>query len=354
MSTKNDKTPQQLEHIKDLLLKQFTLDELKQFYNSHSTRELESYFREHYNISCYYAEKIFVNILGFEKKTHKSSKTYWLEHMRATHEKKYGGIGFAVKDLAKKSHDTNLNRNGSEYYSNRTKASETKLIKYGDANYNNIEKAISTSKERYGGVGFQSPELNKKSKDTNLARHGSSTYSNTEKQVATCRARWGYDNYNNRTKTQETCFERYGVRSYSQTSDFSHQRRKRYKFNDVSFDSSWELYLWIYCVDHDISIETAKVSFEYIVGEKIYTYHPDFVINNTLVEVKGDHFFENGKLVNPYDRTQDNHYNEKYNCALEHNVLIVKFEDLCDVFNYIDKTYGKNYFRKFVIHQEEN
>ena len=68
MSTKNDKTPQQLEYIKDLLLKQFTLDELKQFYNSHSTRELDSYFREHYNISCYYAEKIFVNILGFEKK----------------------------------------------------------------------------------------------------------------------------------------------------------------------------------------------------------------------------------------------------------------------------------------------
>lgn len=174
-----------------------------------------------------------------------------------------------------------------------------------------------------------------------------------KKGVATSFARWGHNNYNNRAKMQETCFQRYGVRSYSQTSDFSCKRKKRYKFNDVSFDSSWELYLWIYCVDHGISIETAKVSFEYIVNEKVYTYHPDFVINNTLVEVKGDHFFEDGKLINPYDRTQDNHYNAKYNCALEHDVLIVRFEDLRNVFDYIDKTYGKDYFRKFVIHQEE-
>ena len=107
MSTKNDKSLQQLIQIKDELLIKFNLQELQEFYNEHLTRELESYFRQNYGISCYYAEKIFVDILGFNKKTRADSKSYWLDHMKKTHEDKYGGVGFASKELAEKSYRTN-------------------------------------------------------------------------------------------------------------------------------------------------------------------------------------------------------------------------------------------------------
>ena len=32
------------------------------------------------------------------------------------------------------------------------------------------------------------------------------------------------------------------------------------------------------------------------------------MIDTTLVEIKSDHFFKDGKMINPYDRSQDDIY----------------------------------------------
>lgn len=142
---------------------------------------------------------------------------------------------------------------------------------------------------------------------------------------------------------------RYGVRSYSQTVEFSHRRKKLYCYQDNYFDSSWELYLWIYCIDKKLDIKFADISFLYLVDDKEYTYHPDFIIEDKLIEVKGDHFIENNTLINPFNRNLDKYYNAKYECAIQNNVFIVSSSELAPVFEYIDNTYGKQYYRKFIV-----
>jgi hypothetical protein len=33
---------------------------------------------------------------------------------------------------------------------------------------------------------------------------------------------------------------------------------------------------------------------------KTWTYFPDFKVNGQYIEIKGDHFFKNGKMICPY------------------------------------------------------
>lgn len=58
-------------------------------------------------------------------------------------------------------------------------------------------------------------------------------------------------------------------------------------FNNIWCDSSWELALLIYCIDHKIQIVRNSRTFPYKFGKKICGYKPDFIINGNYVEVKG-------------------------------------------------------------------
>lgn len=64
-------------------------------------------------------------------------------------------------------------------------------------------------------------------------------------------------------------------------------RGKKGWYKGIFCDSSWELAVLIYCLDHGISIErcTEKRPYEY--DGKIHYYHPDFIIDGKIYEVKG-------------------------------------------------------------------
>lgn len=68
---------------------------------------------------------------------------------------------------------------------------------------------------------------------------------------------------------------------------------------------------------------------------------------NLLIKVKGDYFFENDKMINPYDRSQDAVYEAKYQCALANGVVFWKQPDVAFAINYIQHRYGKGYLRSF-------
>ena len=51
-------------------------------------------------------------------------------------------------------------------------------------------------------------------------------------------------------------------------------------------DSSWELAWVIYHLDNNIKFERCMHSFNYIYNNTKYKYHPDFIIENTLYEIK--------------------------------------------------------------------
>ena len=44
--------------------------------------------------------------------------------------------------------------------------------------------------------------------------------------------------------------------------------------------------------------------------------------------MKGDHFFDGDKMINPYDRTQDGLFESKHQCMLDNNVIILRREDI--------------------------
>lgn len=95
-------------------------------------------------------------------------------------------------------------------------------------------------------------------------------------------------------------------------------------------DSTYELAFLIYCLDHNIPIQRCKESFEYEYNGKKHLYHPDFIINNEIIEIK-----------NFYKEIND----IKLNAVKDRgkNIKILYFEDLIEIFKYIIKKYNKKF-----------
>lgn len=102
-------------------------------------------------------------------------------------------------------------------------------------------------------------------------------------------------------------------------------------YKGIYCDSTYELAYLIYCLDHNIDIKRCEETFEYEYEGKIHTYHPDFVVNNELIEIK-------------------NYYRELNDIKLQAVNKLIKilyYDDLCDIFEYVSNTYNKKYNRHY-------
>lgn len=130
-------------------------------------------------------------------------------------------------------------------------------------------------------------------------------------------------------KMKQTCLNKYGVEYYCQTEDFSLNHRKIYYFDNVKFDSFWELVFYLFHKSNGSKIERSLKKFEYVYNGKTHYYFPDFEVDGKLYEIKGDHFFdENGKMINPYDRSQDGFFEAKYQCGLRNGVVFIRQKEI--------------------------
>jgi len=125
---------------------------------------------------------------------------------------------------------------------------------------------------------------------------------------------------------------------------------KRIYYKNEKFDSKWELAYYIWLEDHNIKFTREPLSFEYSYDDKIHYYVPDFKIEDKIIEIKGLQFFENNdptkRMINPYDRTQDDLYEAKHQCMLKNEVEIIT--DCTEYINYVETVYGKNYLDQFI------
>lgn len=270
------------------------------------------------------------------------------------------------------------------------KVGETKLQRYGSATYNNQEKTRKTCKERYGtsnvlackeirekskktwlnnyGVDNPSkaPEVIKKISETNLKNHGvpwvmqnpeifkkmgawwEGNFGNSNpfktshfKEVAkdTKLEKYGDINFNNRQQATETMLELYGVTNNSKSPTFHKTKTKQYEYNNEMFDSSWELAVWIFFTDNNLPISREPVRIPYIDGTKERTYFPDFLVGDTLLEIKGDNFF-----------TPDGVFKEtgKLKCMTDNNVVIWRYSEVKTFLNYCKRKFGsKDWAKQF-------
>lgn len=122
--------------------------------------------------------------------------------------------------------------------------------------------------------------------------------------------------------------------------------RKKYFYDNEIFQSYNEVCFYIYLKEHNIRFQhLTDVSIEYKCNETVHHYFPDFKVYDTLVEIKGGQFFKDGKMINPYDRSQDAVYEAKHQCMLRNNVKIITSKRFVQ---YVDKKYGCN-FRKELL-----
>ena len=321
------------------------------------------------------------------------------ENSRKTCLEKYGvEYSFQSENNIEKTKQTCLEKYGVDHYSKSTnfkekfkntcqerygvdapaqyteiynKFKQTCIEKYGKENFAQTdefkEKFKQTCIEKYNVKNpMQNDTFKDKSRQTCLEKYNNETFLGSElflknieqyneKRKLTCLEKYGVDNpyklENVQSKGKQTCLEKYGTYFPSQNHNIFIKSRSKYTYENIKFDSSWELAYYIYLKDHNIDFEyQPNIKFEYIVNDNIHYYFPDFKINDEIIEIKGDHFFDNnGNFINPYNLNENykNAYMEKYKCMINNNVKILKKNEIRNILYYIKKKYGKNYLKNF-------
>lgn len=81
MSTKNDLKEEDLLRLKDKLLADFSSEaNLFNFWISNSRATLTKFFKENYDCSYYYIQKLFLNYFNFRKRTKEESTAIQVEN----------------------------------------------------------------------------------------------------------------------------------------------------------------------------------------------------------------------------------------------------------------------------------
>lgn len=247
--------------------------------------------------------------------------------------KKYGcKNAFQRKDVKDKIEKSNIEKHGVKCC-----LSIKEIHDKGIEQAHSIEaekKRKKTLKEKYGiNNAFQ------------LAEHRDFSKSE-EKRKKTAEKKYGSEEAYRRhivSKTKETNLRKYGVESYTQTSEYQSKSKKAYKYNNLSFDSSWEVAFYIFYSDMGFNVERCPISFDYIDEDNTKRkYFPDFRVEDRLFEIKGSQFFKDGKMINPYSGKITEC---KRRCALENNVSFITEVEIKPMIAYVCKKYGKNFLR---------
>ena len=241
----------------------------------------------------------------------------------ATAIQRYGSLAEMQRINLEHGKQTNLIKHGVSHYTNREKCKETKKEKYGNEFFTNREKCFSTIRDKYNvNNPSQIPGIQNKVRATKEQRYGIATYNNIEKAKETFKNKYGVENP--------------GLLKYL------------YIYDDIHFDSSWELYYYIYNKDIGNDIKKSTKTFEYEYNNKKHLYHPDFEVNGKLVEIKGDQFFNNdGTMCCPFDHSLDGLYEAKHQCGIKNNVNFLVEKDLNIAIKYVNDKYTKNYVNLF-------
>lgn len=243
--------------------------------------------------------------------------------------------------------------------------------RYGTTNGGGIpsslEKIKLTSLKRFGTTNVFASEYGKnKIKNTCLEKYGCEHYSSTsdflEKVKTANRNKYGVDfplqSKEIIDKIRMTCYNKYGVDWTSKDPRIARSYHTKYIFNNINFDSIPEIafYIWLRDNQYENFEYKPNTSFKYIFNNKIHYYMPDFRVNDKFYEIKGDHFFKNGKMICPFKYKNltdeekaeiDKQYEAKYQCMISNNIVILKSAEYNIYIKYVKNKYGPAYLNQF-------
>lgn len=268
---------------------------------------------------------------------------------------------FNDKEVQERRLNTNLEKYGykSSFCTKETqnKVKETIKEKYGVENPFQADEIKQNIKEQnlklYGVENSQQREdVKEKTRKTNLEKYGNTCVLQSpkikEKVVKTNIERYNAENVfaseYGKQKIKNTNLEKYGVENPQQNREIQKRTLSHYKFNNINFDSSWELAVYIYSIDNNISIDRLPNKFIYYDNDnKKHYYFPDFLIEGQLIEIKGPQYIdENGELTDK----------AKLRCMNENNVIMWVEKDVQPYLEYcVSKFNNKNWYKQFKIYQ---
>lgn len=236
-----------------------------------------------------------------------------------------------------------------DYFFNVPKEEKTKIInkeRYGVENQFQRKEFIKESMKKKYGVDHPSKSraIREKVKNTLLERYGIENPSQLEEfknKMIESNKRNHNGLFNSQTKDYlekraKTWKEKYGVENISQ---IGLNKTKKINFDKIWFDSKWEVYYYFYLKNNNIPFEYHPTKLSYIFEEKEHFYLPDFKVYDRFVEIKGDYFFKDGKMINPYNKTLNEKYQAKFDCMKMNNVLILTWEDIIPFKKYYDNNH---------------
>ena len=264
---------------------------------------------------------------------------------------------------------------------------QTKKDKYGDEKYTNVQLMRKNRYEKYDGK-WESDEAKQKRKQSFIDHYGvdhnmksaeglkayedsverkygngirniSQVESVKQKKIETCRKNYGVD-YTFQSPviqhiSQETCKNLYGVQFPMQNHDIRKKARSKYFYDNQWFDSAPEIAFYIWLTDNCIEFEHEPVpGLQYEVDNSVHVYFPDFKVSDMYFEIKGDQFFdENGKLIDPYHKINEEVLHQKQQCMIDNNVVVLKSLEYKMFVLYVKQTYGCNYLKQFKVNKKQ-
>lgn len=269
--------------------------------------------------------------------------------------RKYCSDACAGKDpeIREKIEATNMKHCGSKCNlsnkENREKQYATCEKKYGNRfpqKTDIVKDKIKKTNQAKRGVDWfvQSDEFKSKSRET-IIRKSDGKYTHNS-QIPEVRKRMivGFKKKHDQwlENYQTTCKERYGVTNPMQIPEFRKKTQHRYTFDGIKFDSKPEIayFIWLRDTNREFTYQP-DANFSYICKGKEHRYCPDFLVEGKYVEIKGKQFFEDGKMINPYCRDEDEEYEAKHQCMICNNVeIITNFDEYLD---FVKSKYGNDF-----------
>lgn len=240
---------------------------------------------------------------------------------------------------------------------------QTKLERYGSKTYNNSKQNKLTNLAKYGVESWAQTEEGRrrlseaaKSESRNHAIKEAFKKRTAEDKKRTEELKQNniikkYGSLENFYKIRQNlcemgCLRKYGIKNAGALNpEKAYNSWGRYYYNNIYFDSSWELAYYIWLVDNNIPFKYhTGFYFEYYDAfNNKHRYYPDFYVNNEWVEIKSNILwdFEKNQIKN-----QDGTLNEaKTKCIIENNIKLLFGNEIKPYLNYVKNTYGKDFFK---------
>lgn len=120
--------------------------------------------------------------------------------------------------------------------------------------------------------------------------------------------------------------------------------RKQYKYDNLYFNSSWELAVYIWHADNNIDIVREPCRFEYYIKGSKHYYYPDFKIKDQIIEIKPNYVLTSDKKLKEV---------EKQKCIEDNNVIIWNNEIVEPYISYCQKKFNnKQWYKQFMLYKK--